>query len=142
MWRYFQEVNFLFDQSNLIITCTYIDQSNFSYLSSLFALFDKCFPYSFKNYLPQMLLIFCTTWWPYHIWNRPHTCIQRDDESRVKKKHIYNTYDFLRLQNKTRTLRKITHTTAHPTAMPITAPFVLVSLVPLLVADSVSKVVC
>ena len=74
--------------------------------------------------------------------NRPHTCIQRDDESRVKKKHIYNTYDFLRLQNKTRTLRKITHTTAHPTAMPITALFVPVSLVPLLVADSVSEVVC
>ena len=35
-------------------------------------------------------------------------------------KKIYWTYNFLRLQNTTRTMIKIPNTSAHPTAMPIT----------------------
>ena len=128
MWRYFQEVNFSFDQLNLIIT----------YLPSLFVLFDKCSPYSI---FLKCYLFFAPNDGPIKSETIPIHAF-KEMISQEQKLYIYNTYDFLRLQNKTRTLRKITNTTAHPTAMPITALFVLVSLVPLLVADSVSEVVC
>ena len=101
-------------------------------------LFDKCSPYSI---FLKCYLFFAPNDGPIKSETIPIHAF-KEMISQEQKLYIYNTYDFLRLQNKTRTLRKITHTIAHPTAMPITAPFAPVSLVPLLVADSVSEVVC
>ena len=47
------------------------------------------------------------------------THVFKEKMSRDLKK-IYWTYNFLRLQNTTRTMIKIPNTSAHPTAMPIT----------------------